>query len=141
MAENEDIYKPVAKTQGGSGEEELKRRNKKSKNRNSTDLYEQNEPEIIGDSAGITNRMSLILSSDEDKTRRERENIRIRQEERNAGLRTDSNGDTVTKRGNIIHDRDSQSIEKWKQDIEKHKKSERIKIKESKNDKEERVKK
>ena len=139
MVDSEDIYKPVAKTQGESGEDEIKKRNKKAMN-----LYNKDEAEIVYDSPGIIHRLPLLLDAEkrrEEKTRKTAENNRAQQEERNVGLRIDPNGDTVTRRGNLIHDRAPQSMDKWKKDIDKYKKLEKAKLNESKRTKEERRKK
>ena len=115
-----DIYKSIARTQGGISEDEIKKRNKKAMNINKKD-----ETEIIPESPGIKNRPLAI--SNEEKTRREKESRQIQQNERNVDLRIDINGDTVTRRGILVHDRNTsnpkvQSIENWKKDIEEHKK-------------------
>ena len=139
MAENESIYKIIARTQDGKDEEEIKKRNKKAMKIDFSIFSNHSAGEAAPESPGIIK--TQLLRTDEEKIRREKENKRTQEEDRNVALRTDPNGDTVTRRGNIINDRTSQPIEKWKQDIEERKKLKKAKLNESKQTKEERVKK
>ena len=106
MAENKSIYETVPKTQSKKDEEKLRKRNEKAMKKDSSSLTNQNNGEVIPESTGIIKRR--LLETDEEKKRKEKESLRLQQEERNVGLRINDNGDTVTKQGKMIQDRQSQ---------------------------------
>lgn len=114
----------------------------KKLNKGVTDIdkqKEQREIEMNQRNPGVIKH----LPANDDKSRKNKEKARLQQDERNAGLRINSNGDRITEKGNVIDDRTSQvqTVEKWKEDIEKQRALNGKKRPEKEIDIEERVKK
>ena len=97
-------------------EEKIKKRDKSI-----MDIDRQKEQQEIEMNQRHPDMIKYLPSNYDDRTRKDKEKARLQQDERNAGLRVDSNGDINTVKGAMLYDRtfQGQAVEKWKEDIEK----------------------
>ena len=110
---------------GDNGKYGLINKIKRAISGKSKNLFNQNDGEDISESPGVIN--NLLFTPDEEKSRKEKENSRLKQEIKNAELRTDDNGDITTKKGDMIQDRTppAQTLEEWRKEIENVRKTEK----------------